>query len=235
VSLDLPSRLGFAFQDESLLRLALTHPSVAYEAPGKLPHNQRLEFLGDAVLGLILSAEIYARFPDAGEGPLTKARAHMVNQQSLAQQARELDLGQELILSKGEETSGGRDRTSSLADAYEAVLGAMFLDQGYLPVRDFVLRCFGQALDQLTELPNLENPKGELQEWMQGRGMTTPRYEITSVEGPDHDRVFECAVFHGSRELARGGGKSKKAAESQAAFHALKALVLEAEFQSEES
>ena len=221
---DLQSRLGFAFQDESLLALAITHPSVAYEAPDKQPHNQRLEFLGDAVLGLILSAELYDKFPEAGEGPMTKARAHLVNQRSLANQARVLGLGGDLVLSKGEESNGGRDRASSLADVYEAIVGAMFLDQGYLPVREFVLRCFGNAVGELTEMPSLDNPKGELQEWLQARSSAPPRYEVTSVEGPDHDRVFECAVLQADTELARGRGKSKKEAESEAAFQALEDL-----------
>src|SRR5262245_16844507 len=135
-------RLGYAFGDENLLRLALTHPSVAHEAAGNTPHNQRLEFLGDSVLGLVLTRELYEKFPALGEGPLTKARAQMVNRRTLAGEARQLGLGQHLILSRGEDANGGRDRPSALADAFEALLGAIFLDSGYDAAQEFILRCF---------------------------------------------------------------------------------------------
>jgi len=213
--------LGYVFQDESLLRLALTHPSVAHESAVATPHNQRLEFLGDAVLGLVLTRELYEKFPGLDEGPLTKARAQMVNRRTLADEARRLNLGEQLLLSRGEESSGGRLRQSALADAFEAVLGAMFLDGGYEAARGFILRCFRDAFGELTKVPNLENPKGELQELLQARSTEAPRYEMTLATGPDHDRVFECAVFHQDVELGRGSGKSKKEAESQAAFAAL--------------
>lgn len=220
----LQHQLGYSFRDAGLLRLALTHPSVAYESPNRLPHNQRLEFLGDAVLGLVLSRELYEKFPGSSEGALTKARAHLVNRRSLATQARRLTLGECLILSRGEESGGGRHRPSSLADAFEAVLGALFLDGGYEAAREFILRCFREPFGELSQIPNLENPKGELQEMLQARSSEAPRYEITSVQGPDHDRLFECAVFYQDRELGRGKGKSKKAAESQAACEALRTL-----------
>jgi ribonuclease-3 len=206
------------------LRLALTHPSVAHEGASNTPHNQRLEFLGDSVLGLVLTRELYEKFPHLGEGPLTKARAQMVNRRTLATEARRLGLGEHLILSRGEEASGGRDRLSALADAFEALLGAIFLDAGYEPVQSFILRCFRDAFGQLTEIPNLENPKGELQELLQANSAEAPQYELTFVSGPDHDRMFECAVRHHSVELGRGCGKSKKAAESQAALAALRNL-----------
>ena len=218
---ELQERLGYTFQDETLLRLALTHPSVTHETPGSVPHNQRLEFLGDSVLGLVLTRELYEKFPDLGEGPLTKARAQMVNRRSLAAQARRLGLGQDLIVSRGEESSGGRDRQSSLADGFEALLGAIFMDGGYETARAFVLRCFRDAFGEFTQIPNLENPKGELQEFLQARSNEAPLYEMTHVTGPDHDRVFECAVFHNGVELGRGTGKSKKLAESEAALAAL--------------
>ena len=220
----LQARLGYHFRDEALLRLALTHPSVAHEAPGNTPHNQRLEFLGDAVLGLVLTGELYEKFPTYGEGPLTKARAQMVNRRTLADEARRLGLGEQLLLSRGEETSGGRERPSSLADSFEALLGAIFLDGGYEGAREFILRSFRDAFGELTEIPNLENPKGELQELLQAGSSESPQYELTSVSGPDHDRLFECAVLHGGAELGRGTGKSKKMAESEAAVSALRAL-----------
>ena len=217
----LQERMGYQFREESLLRLALTHPSVAHECPENVQHNQRLEFLGDAVLSLVLTEELYKRFQSLGEGPLTKARAQMVNRRTLAAEARRLDLGAHLVLSHGEETSGGRDRPSALADAYEALLGAIFLDSGFEAVRAFILRYFLDAFGELAEIPNLENPKGDLQEMLQANSDESPQYEMTAVSGPDHDRVFECAVRHAGVELGRGRGKSKKAAESAAALTAL--------------
>ncbi len=225
----LQTRLGYEFRDEGLLRLALTHPSVAHELPGNTPHNQRLEFLGDSVLGLVLTGELYEKFPTLGEGPLTKARAQMVNRRTLAAEARRLGIGEHLILSRGEEASGGRERPSALADAFEALLGAIFLDGGYAAARQFILRCFRDEFGELTEIPNLENPKGELQELLQSRSPEAPQYELTFTSGPDHDRVFECAVFHQSLELGRGRGKTKKEAESQAALAALRSLRAEAD------
>ena len=220
----LQEQLGYAFRDESLLRLALTHPSVAHETPGSIPHNQRLEFLGDAVLGLILTRELFEKFPDFGEGPLTKARAQMVNRRALAAEARRLGLGEHLMLSRGEEASGGRERQSALADAFEALLGAIFLDGGYDAAREFILRRFRDVFGELTKIPNLDNPKGELQELLQSKSIEAPHYQMTYSSGPDHDRSFECAVFHRGVELGRGRGKSKKEAESQAAQSALNKL-----------
>ena len=223
-SATLQEQLGYTFRDESLLRLALTHPSVAHESPGSTQHNQRLEFLGDAVLGLVLTRELYDRFPALGEGPLTKARAQLVNRRTLAAEARRLGLGDSLIVSRGEEASGGRQRQSALADAYEALLGAIFVDGGYDAAREFILRSLGGMFGALTEIPNLDNPKGELQEFLQATSPDAPQYEMTYASGPDHDREFECAVFHGGIELGRGRGKSKKEAESQAALRALRKL-----------
>jgi ribonuclease-3 len=217
-------RLSYRFSKPELLRLALTHPSIAHETTAPTPHNQRLEFLGDAVLGLALTQELYDRFSSVSEGPLTKARAQMVNRRSLAEQARRFDLGRYLILSRGEETSGGREKQSALADAFEALLGAIFLDGGFEAARDFILGCFRDSFGHLARIPDIDNPKGELQEKLQSRSPDAPRYETTSVTGPDHDRVFECAVFHDGKELGRGSGKSKKAAESRAALAALEAL-----------
>jgi len=213
--------LGYQFRDLRLLRLALTHPSVAHESGVGLQHNQRLEFLGDAVLQLILTQELYEKFPDLGEGPLTKARAQMVNSRALAERARRLGLGQHLILSKGEEQSGGRTRLSALADGFEALLGAIFLDGGFEVAREFTLRQYRERFGELEVLPDLENPKGELQELLQARSAESPQYELVSVTGPDHDREFECVVHYRGAELGRGKGKSKKAAESQAAWGAL--------------
>jgi ribonuclease-3 len=220
----LQSKFGYQFSSPDLLILALTHPSVAHEQGPNVQHNQRLEFLGDSVLSLALTRELYEKFPHVSEGPLTKARAQMVNRKTLAEQARRFSLGDYLILSKGEEASGGRERESALADCFEAVIGAIFLDGGFESARDFVLRCFQEDLGEWTEIPNLENPKGELQELLQANSPEAPQYELISTSGPDHDRIFESIVRHCGNEIGRGTGKSKKAAESEAALAALKTL-----------
>jgi ribonuclease-3 len=218
----LQAEIQYQFRDAGLLRLALTHPSVAHERGRMVPHNQRLEFLGDAVLGLVLTGEMYERFPDVSEGPLTKARAQLINRRTLAEQARQIGLQNHLILSRGEEANLGRSRTSALADAFEAVVGAVFLDGGFDQARGFVLRCFHRAFGEMKDIPTLDNPKGELQELLQAKSAEAPHYEMVRASGPDHDREFECVVTHGGVELGRGRGKSKKEAESEAAMAALK-------------
>ena len=221
---ELQNHLSYSFHDLTLLRLALTHPSVAHEQGLSLQTNQRLEFLGDAVLQLALTRELYEKFPAFGEGPLTKARAKLVNRRSLADRARQLGLGRHLIVSRGEEISGGRDRQSALADTFEALLGAIFLDGGFEAARQFILGQFTTSVTELSVVPTLDNPKGELQELLQSFSSEAPRYHVVSATGPDHDRVFECTVHHEGLELARGQGKSKKAAESEAALAALAKL-----------
>lgn len=218
--------LGHHFRDPSLLEMALTHPSLLAEPNGDgiRPHNQRLEFLGDAVVGLVLSEALYRKFPQVEEGPLTKARAHMVNSRALAEQARKLRMGEVLRLSRGEERHGGRHRSSALSDAYEAVIGAVFLDAGFDKAREIVLRCFEDSIFCEEAIPTVHNPKGELQEVLQTRSQKGPKYLLLSSSGPDHDRLFECAVMHEGRELGRGSGKTKRAAESEAAAAALARL-----------
>jgi ribonuclease-3 len=221
---ELQIRLGYPFRNEDLLQLALTHPSVAHEIGEPTAHNQRLEFLGDAVLQLVLTHELYDKYSAFNEGPLTKARAKLVNRRTLAEHARALGIGAHLILSRGEETSGGRERASTLADAFESLVGAIFLDGGFDAAREFILREFSAAFGKLSVIPTIENPKGELQELLQARSSESPQYHVVSATGPDHDRVFECIVQHDGMELARGSGKSKKAAETDAALAALKKL-----------
>lgn len=225
---ELEARLGHSFRDPALLRLALTHPSVAHEQGAPVQHNQRLEFLGDAVLQLVLTRELYEKFPHVGEGLLTKARAKLVNRRSLAEKARALGLGGHLLLSRGEDAHGGRERPSALGDTLEAVIGAIFLDGGFAAGEAFVERHFREAFGEIAVIPILENPKGELQEFLQARSSAAPQYHVVAVAGPDHDRVFDCTVHHEGRELARGQGKTKKAAESEAALAALNLLRVEA-------
>lgn len=220
----LQNRIGYTFQNVELLRLALTHPSVAHEAGTHIQTNQRLEFLGDAVLQLILTRALYDKFPGYGEGPLTKARATLVNRRQLAHHARAVRLQDELIVSRGEENSGGRERPSAMADAFEALVGALFLDGGLEAARAFVLCEFAQYISDIAVLPVIDNPKGELQEMLQATCAEAPQYQLISASGPDHDRSFECSVSHGGAELGRGSGKSKKDAETAAALAAYQAL-----------
>jgi ribonuclease III len=221
---ELQQRLGHSFRDENLLRLALTHPSMAHESASPTAHNQRLEFLGDSVLGLVLSQLLYQKFPTADEGQLTKSRARLVNATALAAHARALNLGAHLILSRGEELTGGRERSSALVDAFEALLGAIYLDGGLAAAREFILREVTPDFADLDLSAGIENPKGELQEWLQAKSQEAPAYRVISAAGPDHERSFVCAVLHAGVELARGTGKSKKHAESDAATAALKKL-----------
>ena len=230
---DLQTRLGYHFKDQHLLRLALTHPSVAHEQGVSIQHNQRLEFLGDAVLQLVLTHELYDKFPGVGEGPLTKARAQMVNRHTLAEQGRRLAMGEHLVMSRGEEINHGRERPSALADSFEALLGALFLDGGFEAAQKVILAQFLTDFGELEVIPNLENPKGELQEMLQARSPEPVQYKLASVSGPDHDRLFECAVSYRGEELGRGVGKSKKEAESKAALKALMELRNEPERQGE--
>lgn len=221
---ELQKRLGYKFKDENLLRLAITHPSVSHEQGATAQHNQRLEFLGDAVLQLALTCELYKKFPTLGEGPLTKARAQLVNRRTLCQRGQQLDLGNYLFMSRGEEISGGRTRPSALADTYEAVIGAIFLDGEFAEASNFILRHYQDIVGELEVIPNLDNPKGELQELLQSSCPEPPNYRLEAVTGPDHDRVFECTVQYKGKELGRGTGKSKKEAESLAALSALQFL-----------
>ena len=220
----LQARMGYTFRNPDLLRLSLTHPSIAHEQGATIQHNQRLEFLGDAVLQLVLTRELYQKFPEVGEGPLTKARAQMVNRRTLAEQGSSLSLGEHLVMSRGEDLNRGRERPSALADAFEALLGAIFLDGGFDAAQVFILEHFRRHFGELEVIPNLENPKGELQEMLQARSPEPVQYDLTSVSGPDHDRLFECAVYYRGEELGRGVGKSKKEAESRAALKALLTL-----------
>jgi ribonuclease-3 len=221
---ELQRTIGHEFANPALLRLALTHPSISHETGGGVESNQRLEFLGDAVLGLVLTRELYDRFPGEEEGPLTKARARLVNAKALAEASRKLGLGRFLRVSHGEEQSGGRSRVSALADAFEAVIGAIYLDGGLEAAARFVLGSLVESLSDWSDVASLDNPKGELQELLQARSNEAPVYELISVSGPDHDREFETLVRHAQVELGRGKGKSKKAAESEAALEALRNL-----------
>jgi len=217
-------RLDYSFKKPELLELALTHPSVNHEQSKTINNNQRLEFLGDAVLQMIISAELYRHFPTRDEGTLSKVRAQMVNRDALAEQAVRIKLGKELVLSRGEESNGGRERATALADAFESVVGAIYLDGGFMKVRKFILTQFSERFEGVDAGRHVGNPKGELQEILQGKSAVAPEYRLLDSRGPDHDRSFECSVRHIGHELARGSGKSKKTAETDAATKAINLL-----------
>ncbi len=217
----LEERLGYTFHDSALLEQALTHPSVAHEKQRYHVDNQRLEFLGDAVLQLVITEYLYAKFPKEPEGPLTKLRARLVSRDALKAQAQALDLGRHLIMGRGEEASGGRTRTSSLADAFEALIGAIYLDSDFVRTREFILREMETALASVLEEPVDVNPKGQLQEILQGISMRGPTYDILSATGPEHAKTFVVEAHWEGEMLGRGTGQSKQAAEIAAAVDAL--------------
>jgi ribonuclease-3 len=208
-------RLGHAFHDPALLDLALTHRSWCAEHPGT-PSNERLEFLGDSVLGLAVTDHLFASYPGVAEGQLAKVRASVVSAPTLGSVAREIDLGAELRLGKGEEQSGGRQKQSILADGLEAVIGAVHVDGGWDAARTLVLRLLGDRIVVAATGPGGEDFKTLLQEHVARRYDATPSYVITE-EGPDHGKRFFATVLIDGEELGRGMGSSKKQAEQDAA------------------
>lgn len=209
-----------------ILVIALTHSSHAYEHGGL--DNERLEFLGDAVVGQAITAALYHRFPDLPEGELAKRRASIVSTTALAEVARSINLGQYLRLGRGEELTGGRDKPSLLADALEAVLGAVFLDKGPEPANTLVHRLMGDFVEDADRRSESSDPKTSLQEWAAKEGLGVPRYNIKD-DGPDHQKVFTAEVYldsfpTGTGAAGRGTGSSKKAAELAAASAALDAI-----------
>ncbi len=210
--------LGVSLNDPTLLSLALTHRSYAFEAGG-LPTNERLEFLGDAVLGLVITDEIYHRFPDAPEGRLAKIRAAAVNTASLADLARGLGLGTHVMLGRGEEQSGGRDKDSILADTMEAVFGAVYLDQGLAAAGELIRRLFDDLLTDLATRRASLDYKTSLQELTAAHLSSLPVYEL-SEEGPDHEKRFFAVVLVEDEAVGTGEGRSKKEAEQAAAQQA---------------
>ncbi len=223
---DLGRRLGLTFTDPGLLRQALIHTSYANErSHGRLLHNQRLEFLGDAVLDLVISEYLYRNFAALPEGELTKARAAVVCEPALARRAKELGLGRHLLLGRGEAASGGRERDSILADAFEAVIGAVYLDSGYAAASACVLRLLAADLDALADGEYGKDYKTLLQEIAQQGGDARIGYEVTGESGPDHSKTFTVAVSISDVRLGTGSGRSKKAAEQDAARRALETLT----------
>ncbi|OGZ97652.1 MAG: ribonuclease III [Candidatus Sungbacteria bacterium RIFCSPLOWO2_02_FULL_54_10] len=220
----LEKRLSFAFQNKDLLTQALTHRSYLNENPAfRTGHNERLEFLGDAVLELVITEALYARFPNKPEGELTSFRAALVNAKMLADVGLAIGINDFMLLSRGEAKDTGRARQFILANAFEALVGAMYLDQGYTPVRDFILAVLLPHLDGIVEHRLYKDPKSLFQEEAQEREGVTPTYEVQREWGPDHDRHFVIGVFLGDELVAEGEGPSKQTAQEEAAKAALAA------------
>ena len=220
----LERRLGVAFRDPSLLAVALTHRSTVNERPDEsLQDNERLEFLGDAILGAIVAEELYRAFPAVPEGSLTLMRAELVRQAGLARWARRFDLGRHLVLGRGEEQRGGRERDALLASAFEALIGAVYLDHGYAAAQRIVADLVADALPELSPSARAQDPKSELQYRVQARFHSLPSYEVRSMEGPVHQPVFTVEVTADGGVSGMGAGASKQAAEQEAARQALDA------------
>lgn len=218
----LEKKIGFRFRDVSLLRRALIHKSYANEQRlSSLDQNERYEFLGDAVLELAISHLMMELFPDFSEGSLSKLRAAVVNETSLAELARDIQLGEYLYLGKGEDQCQGREKDSLLSDAYEAILGAIYLDSGFFAAYGVVQTQFGRLMEKAAQQDITRDYKTKLQEESQEHFHAIPRYQIVSEEGPDHDKTFEINLFIQGEIYGQGKGKSKKEAEQNAARQAL--------------
>ena len=221
----LQQSIEITFRDVSLLQQAFVHSSYRNENPGfPISDNERLELLGDALLGFIVTERLYYEFPDFGEGELTEARILLIRQETLAELASTLDLGDYLLLGKGEESTQGRQRKTNLADAFEALVGAIFLDQGLNSVRDFVLGKLQGHLERMKAKGIGRNYKALLQEFTQAKFKQLPAYRVVEASGPDHDKGFVVEVALGDGVLGTGSGKSKRAAEMEAARSALENL-----------
>ena len=219
--MSLESRLGYTFVEPALLRLALTHRSVSSEDPGR-KDNERLEFLGDAVLQLVVTVLLYESYPHLAEGQMAKVRAGVVSRATLAEVARLLDVGTHIELASSEEATGGRGKDSILADAVEALFGAIYLDGGLEPVREVILRLWSDRVEERAKEPGVKDYKTRLQE-LTARDGRRPVYDVVG-SGPDHDRLFRAVVTVAGTRYGSGDGRSKKEAEQAAAREALAIL-----------
>lgn len=220
----LEHHLGYVFNNREILELALRHSSFVNETPDKkVQDNERLEFLGDSVLNLIISHLLIDRFPALSEGDLSKSRSGLVNENQLSEIARKIQLGTFLRLGRGEVQSGGQDKNSILADALEALLAAVYLDGGFHRAFDVVRRHFSDLIDSLALFEEIQDDKSRVQEIVQATGQSSPLYRIIRETGPDHDKTFEAELTIGDA-IFRGTGKSKKTAEQAAARKALQLI-----------
>ena len=217
--------IPLSFRDKTLLHRALTHRSFLNEFPDfPTSDNERLEFLGDAVLGFVVGAYLYHRFPEQSEGFLTNIRAALVRRETLAEFARQLNLGQFLLMGHGEVESGGRNRPAILCAAFEALIGALYLDQGQQAVEAFLLPIVEPFLDELQRQPHTKDAKSRLQEYAQSSFQVTPRYQTVHTEGPDHMKLFTVEALVDNQVYGIGRGTSKREAEQEAALNALSRL-----------
>jgi ribonuclease-3 len=224
----LAARLGLDVSDEDLLHQALVHSSYLHEHPDAAPtHNERLEFLGDAVVSLVIGAAVYAAHPLDDEGSLSARRAAIVSTAGLARLASRIDLGSVLLLGEGESSRGGRRRPSLLASGFEAVCGALFLELGFERTRDWLVGLAGPELTDEASAASLKSPKSRLQEYTQRTSGERPHYRVLDATGPDHDKIFRIEVVVGGGVLGSGVGPSRRIAETAAAAQALEALVLD--------
>ncbi|MCU0496412.1 MAG: ribonuclease III [Anaerolineae bacterium] len=222
--------IGIRFNDVALLRQALTHRSFINEqADDHMRDNERMEFLGDAILDFIVADMLYQNYPDMSEGELTRLRSGLVRTESLAELARSCNIGEYLYMGKGEENSGGRERTNNLCRAFEAVIGAIYLDQGLEAVRSFVLPRLQHLQQRALEEAMYKDARSQLQEWSQAQLSITPIYRTQSASGPDHNKEFVIEVLIGERVVATGTGRSKQTA-AQAAAQAALTLIREGRF-----
>ncbi len=214
--------LGVSFDQPSVLEQALVHSSYINENPAfAATSNERLEFLGDAILGFIIAERLWHDFPHLSEGEMTRLRSSLVRRDCLARIAVATGLGHYLYLGKGEEASAGRRKPANLSAALEAVIAAIYLDQGLATTRDFILRLFGAELEKVVSQGGVVDHKSQLQELTQARWQLTPAYHVVEAVGPSHDRMFTVEIRAGDTVLGRGSGKSKRAAETEAARSAL--------------
>lgn len=219
---ELQGILDYMFLNIDLLKEALTHSSYANESKEKnIKYNERLEFLGDSILSLVISEYIFLRYKDLPEGELTKVRANVVCEPALASRAREINLGEYLLLGKGEEATGGRQRESILADAFEALIGAIYMDGGIERAKSFVLQSLLESIDLAGKGALFRDYKTHLQELLQSKASEKITYHVVGEEGPDHNKIFNVEVLVGDKVIGKGRGKSKKEAEQQAAKEAI--------------
>lgn len=219
---ELEASISIVFSDKDLLRLAFVHKSFVNENPEQERFNERLEFLGDAVLELVVTDFLYHNYPDQPEGKLTNWRSALVKGKNLAQVARELKLGDFLLLSRGEELSGGRDKDYILANTMEAFIGALYLDKGYETANNFIQKTIIAHLEDIIDQGLHIDAKSKVQELAQEQLNLTPRYELMSESGPDHDKIFEMGIYFDRKLAGKGSGSSKQDAQQAAAEDALK-------------
>ena len=231
------AKLGLSFNSHALLIEALTHPSFLNEIPETARFSyQRLEFLGDAVLGYVVASELFRRFPSLPEGELTKLRAHLVQERTLAAVGRSLCLGSQLYMGRGEEANGGRCRSSNLAESVEALIGATYLDQGSIAARSLILKLLSPEINRAEKVGHAPmDPKSHLQEVVQARHQLLPQYRVVNEQGPDHQRTFTVEVVLECRVAGVGVARRKVDAERKAAEEALQSLAAEAEDSQDQS